>query len=113
MGFFGIRFTELPGDGFGQKAANFQNMPMKQVLNLASSYGFCAKVEAGEAIIIPGGMLVLTVSLDEEAMSLRWGFARPCDVQRVKNYMTMLMDAYDQLATTDYGTFLKYLNASE
>lgn len=67
------------------------------------------EIVAGDVLAIPAGMLVVTFSLAEEVVYLRWSVFVKADQDVVLNTVEDLLQSFPHLADTPYSEVQKML----
>lgn len=68
----GFDVDQLPGEGIKEKIHNVEGMDAAPAIELIKKIGFLRWAEAGTAVVVPAGVLLVILPMTAEAHGLRW-----------------------------------------
>ena len=108
----GVRPDKVPGQDLREKRKHLYQMTVDDLKKLVDADGFYVEVDAGCAIMVPSGFLVITASVGSRG--IRWSTSSDeNDTTRVKHGVEKLLEAFPETrnASTGYAPWLKWLQA--
>ena len=99
-----IAIAGLEGDTIAEKMEKVLQFGKAQLYDACKRLGSIHTVKPGEVMVIPSGWLVLSMGMDAECNFFRWNFAPKSSFVRVHSTLSMLLQAHEYLAATDYKT---------
>ncbi len=109
----GIQWTSLKGDHMVARRAHLMDMPAEDCIKLASETGFVVKAEPGSLLVVPAGMMLVTVALGKDPVSfVRWGIMPAVEVSVTHTALSEMLSAYPFLNQTDYAVMTKLTGSS-